>query len=354
MEPDHPPADAVAAVTHPDPYSYYALLAADPAPRYDERLRLWVAAHPATVRQLLADPACRVRPVQEPVPVALAGPAGDLFGALVRMNDGPRHATPKAVLLHALAALPQSLAADHAASVATAMAAEVCDAATLNAFVQGVPVRAVASLLGFADGELPRVAALVARYVACLTPLACPGEIAAGHEAAQALLEALRQLVRRAPGTALLAGVTREPWPDKHALLANLAGLMTQTHDATTGLLGNSIVARLRGDASGPAALVPAVMERDPAIHNTRRFTAAGLDVAGVRVPAGQALLLVLAGTAGFGDGRHACPGQALARSIVTQALRALRAAGPLPRAAWRYRPSVNARMPVFVGEGGA
>lgn len=355
MDPGHRPADlppdAVAAVTHPDPYPYYAMLAAHPAPRYDERLRLWVAAHPGTVRELLAHPGCRVRPAHEPVPAALAGPAGDLFARLVRMNDGPRHATPKAVLHGALAALPQAEAADHATRIAAALAAEAGDAAALNTFVRGVPVRTVASLLGFRDDESSRIAALVEQYVACLSPLARPGEIAAAHEAAQALLDALRELVRRGPGTALLAGVTEAPWPDEHALLANLAGLMTQAFEATAGFLGNCIVARLRGDERAPEALVPAVMQRDPAIHNTRRFTAAALDVAGVEVPAGQAFLLVLAGTAGFGDGRHACPGQMLARTIVTQALRALSAAGPLPRAGWRYRPSVNARMPVFLEE---
>ncbi|MBB3224658.1 cytochrome P450 [Pseudoduganella umbonata] len=362
MDTDHWPADAVAAVTHPDPYPYYTALAVDPAPRYDERLRLWVAAHPGTVRELLANPDCRVRPVHEPVPAALAGPAGDLFGALVRMNDGARHAAPKAVLQRALAALPEEAAADVAAAVAANMVADQAadkaadTAAALNAFVHGVPVQTVAALLGFTDGELPRVAALVARYVACLSPLASASDIVAAHEAEAALVDALRRLVRDGRQTALLASVAAAPWPDEHAMLANLAGLMTQTFEATAGLLGNCIVARLRGDASDPAVLAPAVMARDPAIHNTRRFAAGDLRIDGAHVPAGQALLLVLAGAAPFGDGRHACPGQALARIIATQALHALpasgpQAAGPVPGVTWRYRPSVNARMPVFIGE---
>ncbi|WP_338770846.1 cytochrome P450 [Massilia sp. METH4] len=348
MHTDHWPADAVAAVTHDDPYPYYAALAAQRAPRHDERLRLWIVAHPATVRDVLAHPDCRVRPVHEPVPVALAGPAGHLFGALVRMNDGERHAAPKAALQQALAALPPARVSERAASVAARLAAAVRDAATLNAFASGVPMQSVASLLGFADEALPQVAALVARYVACLSPLASPGEIAQAHEAADALRDALRGLVRQAPERGLLADVVAAAWPDEHTLLANLAGLMTQTFEATAGLLGNCIVARLLGDGSAPVGLVARVMEHDPAIHNTRRFTAAEIEVGGTRVPAGQVLLLVLAGTAGFGHGRHACPGQAMAQCIVTEALAAL---GPLPGVGWRYRPSVNARLPIFMKE---
>lgn len=347
MQTDHWPADPVAAVTHPDPYPYYAMLAARRAAQYDERLRLWIAAHPDTVREALAHPECRVRPVHEPVPAALAGPAGRLFGALARMNDGERHAAPKAALQRALAALPMAQAARHAAAVAAPLIPH--DAATLNAFVYGIPMRAVASLLGFAEDDLPRVAAWVARYVACLSPLASADDIAAAHEAADALLGALRGLVRNAPAQGLLADAVRAPWPDEHALLANLAGLMTQTYEATAGLLGNCIVARLRGDGAGAAVLVQGVMASDPAIHNTRRFTAGDIGIGGARVPAGQALLLVLAGTAGFGHGRHACPGQALAQCIVAQALEALREAGPLPGAGWRYKTSVNARLPIFI-----
>ena len=90
----------------------------------------------------------------------------------------------------------------------------------------------------------------------------------------------------------------------------------------------------------------------DPAIHNTRRFAARELAIGPVTVGAGQGILLVLAAADaehGFGHGAHRCPGQAIARIIVEQALAALLTAGALPRVTWRYRPSVNARIPVFL-----
>jgi cytochrome P450 len=54
----------------------------------------------------------------------------------------------------------------------------------------------------------------------------------------------------------------------------------------------------------------------------------------------------------GFGHGAHQCPGESLACVIAASALSALLTSGKLqaimPRE-WRYRPSVNARIPVFL-----
>lgn len=341
----HFPADPVAAVTHPDPWPYYAALAARP-PYFDERLRLWVVADPARVRDALARDDFLVRPAHEPVPAAIAGPAGELFGAVMRMNEGPRHAGPKVAAMGALARLTPDAAAACARATATRLAAGVTDAAALNRYVLAVPVQTVAGLLGFTEEDLPRVAAWTGQFAACLSPLATPADIGAAHDGAAGLLNALRTLAARPRHTTLLAGMLDAPWPDERTMLANLAGLLSQTFEATAGLLGTCIAARLAG-AEGDAATL--VAQARPAIHNTRRFAARDLVWNDVRLRAGEGVLLVLAAAgAGFGYGRHTCPGQALAGTIVTQALLAL---GTLPPVAWRYRPSVNARLPVFVDE---
>jgi cytochrome P450 len=345
------PADPIAAVTHPDPYPWYAHRATEPKLVYDERVKLWVAAAPALVREVLAHPDCRVRPVHEPVPAAIAGPAGSLFGALVRMNDGPRHTGPKAALLHALAALDEQAVRACADRIAAPLAATVVDARTLNGYLFAAPVRTVAALLGWPDERLAQVEEWTRTFVACLSPLSSEAAIAASHGAADALLGALRELVRAErsnPGTSpLLAGVLAAAMPDEHTLLANLAGLLSQTYEATAGLLGNCVTALLREPAAGRSTLAERVSRADPAIHNTRRYAACDVDVGGVRVREGETILLVLATADGFGNGRHACPGQALAMAIVTRALLALPA--NLPALGWHYRPSVNARIPVFM-----
>src|SRR6267378_1788425 len=98
------PRDPLAAVTHPDPYPYYTSLVAERPFYRDEALGLWVASSAAAVTAALTSDLCRVHPPTEPVPRALLGsPAGDIFGHLVRMTDGPAHAALKPRVTAALA-----------------------------------------------------------------------------------------------------------------------------------------------------------------------------------------------------------------------------------------------------------
>lgn len=390
-----PPANPVQAVVHPDPYPYYAALRAGPALGFDPDLRLWVAASAAAVAQVLEHPQLRVRPAAEPVPRAIAGaPAGELFGQLVRMNDGPRHEAPKLALQRALAALDAGHVLRRASAIAAAAASsgsmDLHSPQGLTQWVFEVPVSITADLLGFAPDELPRVAAWVADFVACLSPLSTPQQLAGASVAAQALLARLRQLVQASsagPGS-LVSLVQCEAdaagWRDADALLANLAGLMSQTHEATAGLLGSSIVAWMtHADAREALARSPALFgqwvqeagRHDPPVQNTRRFAAAPVQVCGTALQAGDAVLVLLAAANrdpqanarpdefllerparrvfGFGQGRHACPGQTLAQAMAAAALQVLLQARPAlheSRIAWGYRPSANGRLPVFSG----
>src|SRR5687768_83526 len=119
------PDDPIAAVVHPDPYPYYAALAAEPMRRH-ERLGLLVAARTADVVAVLSSDRLRVRPPAEPVPRAIAdGAAGEVFGRLVRMTDGPRQAEGKRAVRQALASLDlgeaRAAARSHAARRAGAL-----------------------------------------------------------------------------------------------------------------------------------------------------------------------------------------------------------------------------------------
>lgn len=387
------PDNVLAAPSHPDPYPYYAALAAGPPLVFDAPRKLWVAASAAAVNAVLGNPACRVRPAAEPVPQAIVGSAaGEVFGHLVRMNDGARHDAPKLALQRFLAALDLDRIGGRTGLIsAKAMGDEPLRAAALSDWAFDVPVMAVADALGFAEAELPHVAGWTRDFVACLSPLSTPEQLAAAGDAAAALLARFSALVQAgASPDSAVARVQLEAqkvgWHDAAALLANLVGLLSQTCEATAGLVGNSLVALATqpglAEAVGqdPGKLLQMVNEvsrHDPSIHNTRRFVAEATEVAGVSLQAGDAILVVLAAAGrdplcnpqpdvflldrfdraapGFGRSAHQCPGQALACTIAAAAIKSLLDAGKLPLSApgnwhyrWHYRPSMNARIPVF------
>lgn len=378
------PADPVAAVTHADPYPFYETLRAGPPLAWNESLRLWVASRAEVIEALLMAPgALRVRPVAEPVPRAIAGsPAGEVFGHLVRMNDGPAHAAHKPALQRALAGL--DLGAAHAAAL---QVARQVPEQSLSDTLFAMPIQAVAHLLGFAPEALPQVELWMRDFVACLSPLSTEAQLQRASSAAGALMTRFEALAAGTPprhGT-LLAAVLADSAlgaPLSRALLANLVGLLSQTCDATAGLLGNSLVALLREPGlratartrDGLHAIVEEAARHDPSVQNTRRFVAQPVTIAGVPLAAGEAVLLVLASAnrdpsanaepdrfmpvraqrrmLGFGHGVHACPGQALACTLAAAGLEALLARSPdldaLRECGWHYRPSANARIPVF------
>ncbi|MCY1222175.1 Biotin biosynthesis cytochrome P450 [compost metagenome] len=380
----HHPADPVAAATHADPYPYYATLRDGPPLAWHEGLRVWVASRADVVMQVLqAHGALRVRPAAEPVPRAIVGsPAGEVFGHLVRMNDGPAHQAHRPALQRALAGL--DLQAAHAAALYVAR--QLPAQAPLSEVLFSLPVRAMAHLLGFDDATLPQVDRWMRDFVACLSPLSNADQLQAASVAAGALMNRFETLSANAlprDGT-LLAAVLAESAasaPLSRALLANLVGLLSQTCDATAGLLGNSLIALAREPALRPLArtrdglltIVEETCRHDPSVQNTRRFAIEPVEIAGTSLAAGDAVLVLLASAhrdpafnpepdrfmpvraqrrvLGFGHGMHACPGQALACTLAAAGLEALlrqRSAPDLDALSWHYRPSVNGRIPVF------
>ena len=251
-----------------------------------------------------------------------------------------------------------------------------------------MPAQSAAHLLGFADDALPQVDRWMRDFVACLSPLSTPEQLQRASTAAAQLMARFETLAAgNAPrrGT-LLAAVLAEGSGDalpSRSLLANLAGLLSQTCDATAGLVGNSLISLMREPSllpsartrNGLQAIVEETARHDPSVQNTRRFAAEAATIAGTDVAAGDTVLVLLASAnrdpafntepdrfmpmrerrrmLGFGHGMHACPGQALACTLAAASLHTLlqQHAADLDAQrlrGWSYRPSVNGRIPVF------
>src|SRR6185295_4817744 len=399
------PENPIAAVIHPDPYPFYADLARSRPFERDGSLGLWVAASAEAVSAVLASDLGRVRPAAEPVPKALVGsPAGEIFGRLVRMNDGAGHEAMKQAVGGALAALDLPALAEQSALAARNLAAEVGLAngpERLMDFLFDLSPHAVASRLGARQEDLPEIALDVAAFVHCLAPGSTPEEIESGKVAADRLIERFERLLdeqQAAGGEGLLAqlaegakranrasGLGLDPGETRKRAVMNGIGFLSQAYEATAGLIGNALVtlaaepqarARVESDPGLVRPFLKEVIRFDPPVQNTRRFLAADGEIAGREVKKDDAILVVLAAanrdpaanpdpdrfdldrtnrrSFTFGLGIHGCPGEEWATTIAAAGVaEILRAALDLEGVAggvggWRYRGSVNTRVPLL------
>jgi cytochrome P450 len=361
--------DPIIAATHAAPYPYYAELRAQGGLTFHHGLKLWVASSARAVCAVLASADCRVRPPQEPVPKPIAsGMAGRVFAQLMRMNDGERQRCPRSAIEPALGLIDQ---AQIRALVAARLLSEDADG-LYKAMFRG-PVCVLAALLGFTPAQGRAISELTADFVACLSPLSNDLQLAAAHAAAEQLRGYFIELLAES-NSDLLTAIEQRFEGDEDTLIANLIGLCSQTHEATAGLIGNTLVTLRRQPALSAApmdALLAEVQRFDPSVQNTRRFVVQSCEIDGVRVEAGDVILVLLASanrdpalnehpdefllerpnrrSFSFGSGRHQCPGQALAMSIASATVGEILAHGvDLNRLNWHYRPSLNGRIPMF------
>ncbi|MFL6233524.1 MAG: cytochrome P450 [Thermoanaerobaculia bacterium] len=362
------PNDPIAAVTHRDPYPYYARLVAERPVYHDGPLGLWVASSAGAVAAVLASDLCRVRPLAEPVPAKLQGtPGGDLFGRLVRQNDGDRHGPLKQATSAALGAIGGEEAAAASRTWAQTLASEIRTTQDLQGFLFRLPVYVVASLLGVPRDLLEPAARWTGEMAAGFAPSATPAQVESGGQAAAEL----RRLIGGLKGDGLFADLSRQAHSagceDVETINANGAGFLLQAYEATAGLIGNTLLVLARNPRLREAGLdvaIEEVLRFDPPVQNTRRFVARTGTVAGREMREGDAVLVVLAAANrdpaaplfSFGAGRHACPGQALATTIARAGVEQALAAGVDPGALAgevSYRPSANVRIPLFRMEEG-
>jgi cytochrome P450 len=293
------------------------------------------------------------------------------------MTDGPTHSTMKPIVSAALSAADTELAAE----IAGRRAAAVLNQGGATRFTR-LLFEVPAAVVGELCGLLPTVDVSDATrsFVACI-PASATREDQVGASTAAVSLSALLSPLLSTDSHGVLDELVRAAREaevhDTGALLANAVGLLSQTYDATAGLVGNTLLAWRRDQAQQAGHVevtteyVLEVARHDAPIQNTRRFASADVRMLGETVRAGQAVLVVLAAANRdpaanvdpdaflpgrraaalftFGLGAHACPGRQLAVVIATAVVRTALEHGvdesSLPGAV-RYRPLANARIP--------
>jgi cytochrome P450 len=291
------------------------------------------------------------------------------------MNDGPVHRTVKPVVVATLEELDIARVSTVSRERARALIDDTAphtDASRLTDFAFRFTAEVVASLLGAAPETLPSIARWTDDFVRCLAPSSSAAELERGKAAAGHLLDLGRSLQS---GGGLVAALNGHAHADTDVMVANAIGFLSQSYEATAGLIGNTLLALAQHADLRRAvpAVVREVVRHDPPVQNTRRFVAQDGRVAGVEMKAGDAILVVLAAANRdpeanpepaefdvmraaprvftFSVGPHACPGTTLATTIAVAGVQALITAGLVfdgLAETVRYRPSVNTRVPLF------
>ncbi|ROH77516.1 cytochrome P450 [Lonsdalea populi] len=370
----------LSAIQHENPYGWYDSLTREQPFGFDPALKLWIAADAASVTAVLEAAQLQVRPVLEPVPAGLVGtPAGEVFGNLVRMREGEHHQRLKSIIIQAIASADMQQVQQKAFAIASHCLQRHDE---INDLLFTLPATVVASLCGFTDDELPEMTGLIAEFVLCIPASASAEQQARASLAAQQLLMRYSSQLELVKEGSLLAALLHasvaDDWPHRAALIANSIGLLSQTYDATAGLIGNALLAAQRYpqafSESSLTDFVEEVARFDAPIQNTRRFAAAPFRWRDKEIAVGEVVLLLLAaanrdpqanpqadefipGRANrrcftFSHGRHRCPGQQLAVAITNGFIDALRqhnAAAIETLRCTGYRPSGNARIPVLI-----
>jgi cytochrome P450 len=236
-------------------------------------------------------------------------------------------------------------------------------------FAYPLPVAVICRLLGVPledEPEFGRASALLAQS---LDPFAqFTGELPGGMEerlqAARWLREYFHDLIdqrRSRPGDDFISGlIAVEESGDQLSqdeIISTCNLLLIAGHETTVNLIGNAILAMLRNpvhwaalgaDAGRAPAIVEETLRFDPSVQVIGRIAADDMTIAGIEVPAGDVMMLLLAAAQrdpaefdrpdtfdpdrgslrhlGFGRGAHYCLGAPLARLEAVVALSALTA----------------------------
>lgn len=390
MNSETTPSTPIAAATHPDPYPYYAELVSNKPLYYDEAVGAWIASSAEIVTSVLNHEHCKVRPANEPVPTALIGsPAGEIFRRLIRMNDGAGHCPLNRAVAETLASIAPHIAERSADwshrllgrySVAT-------DRADVTKFCFALSTHVLGSALGISEDRLSQTTAWMGEFVRCVFGAPDAQQLAQGKSAAGELWR-LFEGILDAPDSGggllktLLQASQTVGSAHRDSVIANGIGFLSQAHEATAGLISNSLLLlsrredvreRVRADRKLLRDLTLEVLRFDPPTHSTRRFLIANTKLFDHELRAGEMIVVLVAAANRdpsanpecnrfelvrekrriftFGTGIHACPGDTIALTIAEAGISALLDSDlgfQNLKEKFTYRTSANTRIPLF------
>jgi cytochrome P450 len=390
----------------PNPYPVYAKLRENPVSRQDDGTDAgtWVAATHGTIARLLQDP----RVSSETLPPAdrprTGNPLTDLIVKPLKdwmmdrhrvfiFRDPPDHDVLRSAVMHqfsrervqAMRARSDRLVAD--------LLNEKCGAREIDAvddLAYPLPVTVICELFGVPREDEPKFHGWATQLATALEPdsLSDPEIRAENSRTFDAIGGYMADLIkekRKHPQDDMLSGLANHATPagvkmGDYDLIATSILMLVAGHETTVNLITNGLLTllrhpdemeRLRQDPLRAPRLIEELMRYEPPVQFRTRRTLSAIDIAGVTIPEGADLVLLLAsgnrdetvfpdpdrfdpdrtGTRhlGFGGSLHYCVGAPLARFEAEAALTALAARLRAPRLIEDpppYRPGAALRGP--------
>ena len=369
----------------PDPYPLYARLRETPVTPLADGF--FAVSSYAAIAALLHDP--RMSKDQRKSDVPLTG-MQRIEPRPFLMLDPPEHDRLRRLVMHQFTPARVNAMHDRIVALVDALLDAQRDRSQFDVvddFAYPLPVTVICELLGVPREDETRFHAWADTLAHSVDPDPGQETSMAAMQAAQALAGYMRNLIaeRRAhPTDDLLSGLAGGDDPDGHMDDANLVItmilLLIAGHETTVNLISNGTLTllrypaeldRLRDDPGRAAIVVEEVLRYEPPVQFVNRFTLADIEIAGMTIPRGSGIRLMLAAANrdprrfgdpdrfdpdrpdnehfGFSGGIHYCVGAPLARIEGQIALTALARRLVNPRLVEDpppYRPNAVLRGP--------
>ncbi|MCJ2140118.1 cytochrome P450 [Methylobacterium sp. E-066] len=364
-----------------DPYPIYAKLRKNPVSRQDDGTEsgTWVAATHGTIASLLQDP----RVSSETLPPAdrprTGNPLTDLIVKPLKdwmmdrhrvfiFRDPPDHDVLRASVMHQFSRARIQAMRTRSERLVADLLDEKRDAREIDAvddLAYPLPVTVICELFGVPREDEPKFHGWATQLATALEPDSLSDtEIRAANsrtfDAIGGYMADLIKEKRRHPQDDMLSGLANEATPEgakmgDYDLVATSILMLVAGHETTVNLITNGLLTllrhpdeleRLRQDPGRAPRLIEELLRYEPPVQFRTRKTLSSIDIAGVTIPEGADLVLLLAsgnrdaamfpdpdrfdpdrtGTRhlGFGGSLHYCVGAPLARFEAEAALTAL------------------------------
>lgn len=364
-----------------DPYPIYAKLREHPVSRQDDGTEAgtWVAATHGAISSLLHDP----RVSSETLPPAdrprTGNPLTDLIVKPLKdwmmdrhrvfiFRDPPDHDVLRASVMHQFSrARVQAMRARSERLVADLLN-EKCGAREIDAvddLAYPLPVTVICELFGVPREDEPKFHGWATQLATALEPDSLSDreirdENSRTFDAIGGYMADLIKEKRRNPQDDMLSGLANEATPEgakmgDYDLIATSILMLVAGHETTVNLITNGLLTllrhpdeleRLRQDPGRAPRVIEELLRYEPPVQFRTRRTLSAIDIAGVTIPKGADLVLLLASGnrdgavfpdpdrfdpnragirhLGFGGSLHYCVGAPLARFEAEAALTAL------------------------------